>query len=175
MLILGITSRFLLVISTIIVVAGCLYSIRYLSRLKNRISTSIVLVPLYKGKASLIFGALIILTLIIVTFINMITGGANSYLLINLFIMLIFILALFITLITQRFAVIDTGIVAPYRYIDWIEFCDYEIEGNTVFFTGDKYGFGSLSSTTVRLYFNNSDLNKLQIILSRNKNKEYHN
>lgn len=169
MLILGITSRLIIILTTVVVAAGCLYSIRYLSLLKQRLSKSIILVPLYKSKAALIIGSLIILALIIIAVINMIIHPDMIYLLINIAVMLVFILALLVTLITQRFAVIDTGIIAPYRYIDWIQFSDYEIEDNTVFFTGDKYGFSSLSSTTMRLSVNSSDINKLELILSRNK------
>lgn len=169
MLILGITSRLILVIATIIVVAGCIYAIKYLNRLKNRLNTSIILIPLYKSKASLIIGAVIFFSLIIIDIIFIAMGKGNVYLLVNLLIMLTFIFSMIIKLITQRFAVVDSGIIAPYRYIDWIEFSDYVIEGNTVFFTGDKSGFSSLSSTTIKLFFNSSDLNKLQLILSRNK------
>jgi len=171
MLILGITVKFIMVISTVIVCFGCVYAVRYLIRLKNRLNTSIILIPLYKSKVSLIVGGFIVLALIITDIVYLTSKPQDIYLPINILIMLIFVQGLFIALIMQRFAVIDSGIIAPYRYIDWIQFSDYEIEGNTVYFTGDKYGFSSLSSTTMRMYFNSSDLNKLKLVLSRIKKK----
>lgn len=171
MLILGITTRLMMVIATAAVAAGSVYTIRYLIRLRNRLNTSIILIPLYKNKISLIVAAFLIFILIIIDIIAIAISLGNIYTLVNLLIMLFFIFALLLTMMTQRFAVIDIGIIAPYRYIDWIEFSDYGIEGNTVYFTGDKYGFKSLSSTTIKLSFNREDLNKLELILSRNKNK----
>ena len=168
MLIAGITTRFLSVFATVIVVISCILTIRYLERLKKRLSTSVVLVPLYKSKISLIIGEIIILTLLIITIIDM-ASASILYVHINLIIMLVSVFALLMALIMQRFAVIDTGVIVPYRYIDWIAFSDFEIEGKTVYFTGDKDGFSSLVSTTVRLSFNTSDLNKLQLVLTRNK------
>ncbi|MGI6700939.1 MAG: hypothetical protein ACOX3U_00495 [Christensenellales bacterium] len=171
MLISGITGRFIIILFTAAVAYGSLYTIRYLLRLKRRLNTSIVLIPLYKTKIPLIVGAAIVFALIVIDIIYLASAPENAYIPLSILIMLIFILAMLITLITQRFAVIDTGIIAPYRYIDWIQFTDYAIEGKTVFFTGGKNGFSGLSSTTMKMYFNPVDLNKLELILSRNKNR----
>ncbi len=87
--------------------------------------------------------------------------------LINLFVALIAIFILLIYVTIQRFAVTDSGIIVPCRFIDWLEFCDFEIDGSSVYFTGDKNGFYSLTSTTIKMSFNPSDLNKLEIILTK--------
>lgn len=165
----GITTRFLFGFLAAAVAAACIYTIRHIMRLKRRLNTSLVLIPLYKSKAGYVVCAFIVLSLMALDVAAMALGKENLYNLIIVFIMLTSILALFIAMITQRYAVVDSGIIVPMKYIDWIQFKDYSIEGNTVYFTGDRHGFSSISSTTLKLYFNSSDLNKLNLILSRNK------
>lgn len=164
-------SDFMIIFATLAVVSGSVFAIRYLIKLKKRLNTSIILIPLYKPKAFLIIAEIIIFSLIVFDIIFIITAADKLFLLINVLIMLVFVFLLLLTLLIQRFAVIDSGIIVPYRFIDWIEYSDYVIEDNTVFFTGDKNGFSNLSSTTVKLSFNASDINKLEMILSRNKNR----
>jgi cytochrome c oxidase subunit IV len=169
MLIAGITIRFIFGFLAAVVVAACIYAIRHIARLKRRLNTSLVLIPLYKSKAGYIVSAFIVLGLMALNIVAMALGRENLFNLIIVFIMLSSILALFIAMMTQRYAVVDSGIIVPLKYLDWIEFRDYAIEGNTVYFTGDRHGFSSISSTTLKMYFNSSDLNKLKLILSRNK------
>ena len=71
-----------------------------------------------------------------------------------------------IAMMSCKYAVLDNGVLLPYKFITWSEFGDYVIEGDSVMFTG-RNGRYTLSSTSVKLRFNPKDVAKLEKILSK--------
>ena len=141
-----------------------------LIRLRYHFQKSMILVPLYRNRARTIsLAALLFLAAI---------GSVVMAFLSGLFVIFIsaalaafsgfFLLAV---MSSVRFAVVDAGVVVPYRFIAWHELYDYYLNGHEIVFSGDSHGRRTLASTTIRMRFNVQDGHKLHIVLLQNKVK----
>ena len=159
----------LFIILAVIAVAMSAKSIVRLVNLNKRFNTAIVLIPLYKKLKWPIAGIVFMAICLIVDIIVMLIF--KYYIpCIAIAIAILSLIALFVTMITTKSAVLDSGIAVPYRFIEWATFYDYEIiDGNTIFFCGDEQGFDTVNSATHKLRFDEANLDKLTFILNKYK------
>jgi len=162
--------RILIPILAAFVVVLCLWRLRKLYVLQKSFRHSIVLIPLYKGRNTLFVGVVFFgISNIICAYYMILTGSVLVY----LYLIIIFTscLATCVGMLMSRHAVTDSGIVIPYRFIEWHNLYDYYIDGRTVIFSGNVKGQITLLSTTLPMRFNQDDLKKLEYILNKNKVK----
>ena len=91
----------------------------------------------------------------------------------GMIVMLVAVICLFYNLFVAKFAVLDSGVLLPYKFVEWSKLYDYILDEkeNSVMFTGDSHGRYTLSSTSIMMKYNPADLKKLQQILAKNKIK----
>ena len=137
-------------------------------RLKKKFNEAVVLVPLYKRSKWTHFSVILLGVCLIADIVFM--AVLKAYLVCGcLLVVIISLTALLILMITLRCAVLDKGIVMPYKFIDWSIFYDYAIDGDTICFCGDKKGFDTIFSASTRLTFDESYKEKLIQILEQYK------
>ncbi|MFI3228699.1 MAG: hypothetical protein R3Y23_00855 [Bacillota bacterium] len=147
-------------------IVGVCFAMKKIAKLKKRFKQAIVLVPLYKTSKFPAIGIGVFSAIIIAALVLMIIIG---YYIVCLCIiaMSASVIVLFSSMKMVRCAVLDIGVVVPYKFIDWSNFCDYEIENDTIFFVGDSKGNDTLASATQRLLFEAENKEKLAFILSK--------
>lgn len=151
------------------VVAGA-YVLQKLTKLKKHYRTALILIPLYYNKtweyiavAGLtVMGVICVVAMIITT----------QYIIFSsVLVFIIMVIILMVKMLTCRFAVLDSGIVTPFRYIDWLHLYDYKIEDGKVFFFRDEDGYDTIRAISPRLSFDSANKEKLEFLLSKNKVK----
>lgn len=77
------------------------------------------------------------------------------------------------TLASAKCAVVDRGVYAGIKYLDWYHVHDYIIDEDRglVILSCNKFTFGTLVGTTPPLKVAKNDIPKLKFILNKNKNK----
>ncbi len=152
----------------IISVVWSIVCIKKILDLKKQFNKAIIVVPLYKRSKWTHFSVVVLGICLIADIVFMIVFEA--YLICACVIVSIIALAaLLIIMMTLKCAVLDTGVVIPYKYIDWANLYDYGIEGNAIFFCGDKKGFDTMSSASTKLVFDEKNFEKLKLILNQYK------
>ena len=144
------------------------YVIRKLIALNRRFSAGIVLIPLYKRSKWPVF-ALTVLGICLVTDIVVMAVAGHYAPCISILIIIACLGAVLIIMMRTQCAVLDSGVIVPFRFIDWAHFCEYEIDGSTIFFCGDKNGFDTVNSATTKLNFDEANKDKLVYILDKYK------
>lgn len=160
-------SIIILPIMSVALVAIAIFKILEIKKVQQALNSAIVLVPLYKRKIALIIASVIVLLVMAGTAVIMVVYGwiiECVSLLTGEFAVLVTLTAM----MSCKFAVLDNGVLLPYRFVPWSEFDDYVIEGESIMFTG-RDGTYTLSSTSVKLTFNPTDKGKLEKILSKSK------
>lgn len=165
-------STIVIAITSVIVTIICVLKIRELKKVQEELNSAIVLVPLFKNHVMLTIGLGLLTSLLIVALFVLFTQGYVIAML-GLIITLISLIILFVNLFASKFAVLDSGVLLPYKFVEWSKLYDYIIDEkeNSVMFTGDSHGRYTLSSTSIMMKYNPADLKKLQQILSKNKIK----
>lgn len=144
--------------------------IKRMIRLNSLFNNGMVLIPLYLKKTWY---------LIINTILLCLTGFAiiaalatRHYIMYGCAALIcLCLVALLSVVIASRFAVLDCGIIVPFRFIDYLHLYEYKIEDNTIFFFKDEKGFDSLSAVTPKLRFSEEHLPKLEYLLKKHSNK----
>lgn len=154
-------------IAAIILCSRAMYKVR---QLKLKYKAAIILIPLYYTKAWHIMLLGVFVTLIVAAIILMITIGL--YIVFSsIIIILITFSILIIKMLTCRFAVLDCGIVTPFRYINWLHLYEYRIKNGKVFFYRDEDGYDTIRAISPRLSFDEANTPKLEFLLNRHKVK----
>ena len=155
----------LLPIVSVALVVIAIFKILQLKKVQQALNSAIVLVPLYKRKISLIIASTVVLLLMVASIVLAVVFG---YILESVCLLTceVGVLCMLIAMMSCKYAVLDNGVLLPYKFITWSEFGDYVIEGDSVMFTG-RNGRYTLSSTSVKLRFNPKDVAKLEKILSK--------
>lgn len=159
-----------LALAAVTLIWNC-YSMGKIFKLRARFNAAIVLIPLYKRSEWLI--AAIVLVSIAMLFDIVFMVFYSYYLFAaSLMFICVNILILLITMVKTKCAVLDSGIVVPFRFIDWTHFYDYSVEDNTVFFCGEENGADTLNGATGKLRFDPANAEKLNYILSKHKSQK---
>jgi hypothetical protein len=143
-----------------------------LLKLRSKFKAAIVLIPLFKKTRWTVLAMVLVLLLLVANLVLMFVYPALLVTTVCLIAICITILSLLIALVSVRCAVLDDGIVVPFRYIQWTQLSNYVVSGNTIFFYGDDKGFDSLTHVTKKLFFDKSNLEKLHYILSKHKKED---
>ncbi len=156
------------VILAVISIVGVSIEIDKISKLRKRFKQSIVLVPMYKTSKLPAVGIIIFAIILIV---DIILFFSTSYYIacISIVVISIAMIVLFVEMQRMRCAVLDIGVVVPYRFIAWTHFYDYELSGDTIYFVGDENGNNTLSSATQSMRFEAENKEKLSFILSKHR------
>jgi len=144
--------------------------IKKLIKLNALFNNGMVLIPLYLKKTWY---------LVLNTFLLFLFGGAvlvaiasGQHILYGcIALTCLCLIALVSTMLASRFAVLDCGIIVPFRFIDYMHLYEYKIEDNTVFFCRDEKGFDSLAAVSPKLRFSPEHLSKLEYILKKHTSK----
>ena len=154
-------------LAAIILCSRAMYKVR---QLKLKYKAAIILIPLYYTKVWHIMLFVIYVSLIVVAFIFMLT--TRLYVIFSsIIVILIMFSALTIKMMTCRFAVLDCGIVTPFRYINWLHLYEYSIKDGKVFFYKDEDGYDTIRAISPRLSFDEANTAKLEFLLNRHKVK----
>lgn len=160
----------MMIIATAAATVLCARAMYKVRQLKLKYKAAIILIPLYYTKAWHILLVSAYLILVITAVVLMIT--THMYI---IFASIIIILAMFtsltIKMMTCRFAVLDCGIVTPFRYINWLHLYEYRIEHGRVFFYIDEDGYDTIRAISPRLSFDEANTAKLEFLLNRHKVK----
>ena len=161
-------SLVILPITSVVLAMIAIFKILQIKKVQQALNSAIVLVPLYKKKSALLVASFLIISLMVLT---VVVGVLFGLILESVCLLAgeVCVLAIVIALLSCKFAVLDNGVLLPYRFVPWSEFSDYVIEGEKIMFTGHN-GAHTLSSASVRLSFNVADKAKLEKILSKSKN-----
>ena len=149
------------------------FVIRKLVRLNGRFKHAIVLIPLYKKYKwqwvmPILMGGCLIADIVYLS----IAEGASDYMVgAALLVIIVMMSVIMAMMMLTKCAVLDSGIVVPYRFIEWTELYDYKIEDSTIFFMGDANGFDTLGAATTKLTFDVANAEKLQFILEKHKKR----
>lgn len=157
----------LLAVASIIFCSIAMYKIR---QLKLKYKAAIILIPLYHRKIWYIF-SLVLLAILLFLSILFIAITKMYVIFCSIIISISMIIALLIRMMTCRFAVLDCGIVSPFRYIDWLHLYEYKIENNKVFFYKDEEGYDTINAISPKLSFDKANLNKLEFLLNKHRVK----
>ena len=157
-------------ILAVIVLVLVVLKMKSLIVLQSKFKQAIVLVPLYKKRFSLLFSIFILFLCDVACFYFIIK---DNYVIIffSLIAIITSVIVLMVYMVMFRLAVMDKGILVPYRFIEWHHLYDYYIEGYKVSFGGNDKGLDTLTSNTPPLKFNVADLNKIKYILDKNRVK----
>lgn len=165
----GLASVILPVVAVVLAVISVVKA-RRLTRLKRHFRKSMILVPLYKNRALALAFSVIFFLIAIACAFSAITSG-QVLVFASLTVCALSAFWLVTVMGTVRFAVVDAGVLVPYRFIAWHELYDYYLDGNEITFSGDSHGRRTLSSTTIKMRFNVQDEHKLHIVLLQNRVK----
>lgn len=161
-----------LLLAAVAVVWGA-FAMRKLARLNARFKNAIVLIPLYKRyKWQFVMPALMLAVLIGDIVYMALAKAPSDYMVgAGLIVIVVMLSAVMAMMMLTKCAVLDSGIVVPYRFIEWTEPYDYKIEGTSIIFMGDAEGFDTLGAATTRLSFDDANSDKLKFILERHRNR----
>lgn len=160
-------SLIVLPITAVALVAIAIFKILEIKKVQRALNMAIVLVPLYKKRIALVVASLIDVILMVLSVILAVLYGCVVEA-ICLLVSEFAVLCILTAMISCKFAVLDNGVLLPYRFVAWSEFCDYVIDNESIVFTG-RDGRYTISSTSVKLTFNPSDKAKLEKILLKGK------
>ena len=161
-----------LVLAAVSVVWGAFVVIK-LVRLNGRFKNAIVLIPLYKKYKwqwvmPFLMGGCLIADIV---YLSLSDSAADYMVGAALMVIIVMLSVIMAMMMLTKCAVLDAGIVVPYRFIEWTELYDYKIEDSTIFFMGDANGFDTLGAATTKLTFDVANAEKLQFILEKHKNR----
>lgn len=157
----------LVAIASIVFCSRAMYKVR---QLKLKYRAAIILIPLYYSKGWHILMLSLYIILIITAIALMIT--TKLYVIFaSLIVILVMFSILVIKMLTCRFAVLDSGIVTPFRYINWLHLYEFEIEKGKVFFYRDEDGYDTTRAISPKLSFDEANTGKLEFLLNRHKVK----
>jgi len=144
--------------------------IRRMLKLNVIFNHAIVLIPLYHKKTWLI---ILNTLLLLFAFAAVILGFLTRHYTIftSLLTVILSLIALVTTMLAGKFAVLDSGIIVPFRFIDFMHLYEFKIEGNKIFFCRDNKGYDTISSITPNLTFSIENLSKLEYLLNKHINK----
>lgn len=161
----------IMILSIAIAVVSVIWSIVCIKKildLKKKFNNAILVVPLYKRSKWTHFSIAVLGLCLIADIVFMIV--LKAYLVCAcILVIIVALITLLIIMMTLKCAVLDSGVVIPYKYIEWAYLYDYGIEGNTIFFCGDKKGFDTMTAASTRLTFDAHNYEKLKLILEQYK------
>lgn len=162
------------ILSIAIAVVSVIWSIlcvKKLFDLKKLFNSSTIVVPLYKESKWTHFSIAFLCACLVADIVLMIV--LEAYVVCAcLMVGILALIAVLFFMMASKCAVLDSGVVIPYKYIDWAHLHDYYIEGNTVFFCGDKKGFDTLTAASIKLTFDEQNYDKLKLLLDQYKNNK---
>lgn len=139
-----------------------------LLKLKKQFDNSVVVVSLYKRSKWTHFTISFLALALVADIVFMIV--LKAYLVCAcILVILLSLIALLIVMMTLKYAVLQDGIIIPYKFVPWDKFYDYKVYDNHLIICGDKKGFDTLTSATTPLEFDDNDKNELIEILEKNK------
>ena len=139
-----------------------------LLKLKKKFNDSVILIPLYKRSKWTHFTICFLGLAIIADIVFMIV--LKSYLVCAcILVILISLVALLIVMMSLKYAVVDEGLIIPYKIVIWEKFYDYKIYENKIIFCGDKNGFDTFTASSTPLIFDDRFKDKLIEILDKHK------
>lgn len=159
------------ILTALVAALFSLIAMRKIKQLKLKYKTAIILIPLYYTKVWHIMLLGIYLTLIIVSLILMF-ATAQYIVFCSIITILIMFSAVAIKMLTCRFAVLDCGIVTPFRFINWLHLYEYKIKKGKVFFYKDADGYDTIRAISPRLSFDEANSEKLEFLLNSHRVKE---
>lgn len=143
--------------------------IKRMIKLNSLFNNGMVLIPLYLKKTGFIALNTILLFFTAASIVTAI--ASDRYILFGCAALIcLCLIALVSIILASRFAVLDCGIIVPFRFIDYMHLYDYRIEDNTIFFFRDEKGFDALSAVTPKLRFPEEHLPKLEYLLKKHIN-----
>ena len=130
-------------------------------KLKKHFNKAIVIVPLYKRSKWTHFSVCLLGVCLITDIVFM--AVLKAYLVCScILVILVSLIVLLVFMMTLKCAILDSGIIIPYKFIHWSTFYDYGIENDTIFICGDKKGFDTFTAASTRLTFD--EINKEKIV-----------
>lgn len=148
----------------------CARAMSKVRQLKQQYKAAIILIPLYYTRAW--HFALVGAYLVLITAATVLMFTSGLYIIFSSIIVILAVFtALTIKMMTCQFAVLDCGIVTPFRYINWLHLYEYRIEHGKVFFYIDEDGYDTIRAISPRLSFDEANTGKLEFLLSRHKVK----
>lgn len=139
-----------------------------LLKLKKQFDNSVVVVSLYKRSKWTHFTISFLALALVADIVFMIV--LKAYLVCAcILVILLSLIALLIVMMTLKYAVLQDGIMIPYKFVPWDKFYDYKVYDNHIIICGDKKGFDTLTAATTPLEFDDNDKNELIEILEKNK------
>jgi ligand-binding SRPBCC domain-containing protein len=160
----------MMILTAVAAILLCSRAMRKIRHLKQQYKAAIILIPLYYTKIWHIILVSIFAILMAVAAALMFTSGLY-FIFGSLIVILGMFAALTIKMMTCQFAVLDSGIVTPFRYINWLHLYEYRIENGKVFFFMDEAGYDTTRAISPRLSFDEANTGKLEFLLSRHKVK----
>lgn len=156
------------ILLALVTLVWSVFVVRKLVELNRRFSAAIVLIPLYKRSKWPVFALSFLGVCLLADIIVMAVAGHYA-LCVSIIVIIACLGVILVMMISAKCAVLDSGALVPYRFIDWAHFCDYEIDGATIFFCGDKNGFDAVNAATTKLNFDEANKEKLTYILDKYK------
>lgn len=167
------TQYFINIISIIIAGLTVIWTITLVKRVINLnviFNHAIVLIPLYHKKTWLfIINIMFLCFLVGAVILGLVTRYYTFYG--SVIVVLICLITLISSMIAAKFAVLDSGIIVPFRFIHFMHLYEYSIEDNKVFFCKDEKGYDTINSISPKLFFSLENLNKLEYLLKKHVNK----
>ncbi len=167
----GLFKIVILVLSIIIAVASVSWSIiiiKKLLELKKILNENVVLIPLFKRSKWTYFSFALLVVCFIADIVYLILY--KEYLVCScILVIIISLMTLLAFMIKFKCAILDTGLVVPYKFIPWETFYDYGFDSEALFICGDKKGLDTLTASTTRLDFDKSKRNEVVEILEKHK------
>ncbi len=161
----------ILVLSISIAVISAVWSVIAIVNLlilKKKFNNAIVVALLYKRSKWTHFTISFLALAVVADIVFMVV--LKAYLVCAcILVILISLIALLIVMMTLKYAILEDGIVIPYKFVPWDKFYDYKIYDRHIIFCGDNKGFDTLSSATTPLEFDDSVKVELTEILDKNK------
>ena len=165
----GLASVVLPVVAVIMAIIS-VAKVSKLAKLKRYFRKSMILVPLYKNRMlAFVFSMLFFIVAVASVLLAVSTGQVLIF--VSLAVCALSSFWLVSGMGSVRFAVVDAGVLIPYRFIPWHELYDYYLDENVIIFSGDRHGRRTLSSTTIKMRFNTQDAHKLRLVLQQNRVK----
>lgn len=147
------------------------FVLKKLIALNRRYKRAIVLIPLYKRSKWPIFALSLLGLCLVGDIVYMIVKPGDWILTLSVLVIIGMLASVLVVMILTKCAVLDSGAIVPFRFIEWARFYDYRIEGTTIFFIGDDRGFDTMGAATCKLDFDEANLDKLKFILEKYKNR----
>lgn len=153
----------LIVLFSVLAVAtivGSIFCILKLKKINNKFRSSNILVPL-KQKKAMHMVSICLLAIFFVLDIVLI-AVEREYIVGSCLMVIILSLSLVvIELFKFKSAVLNDGIIIPYRFISNKKLINYNIQNNSICFYGDDKGYDTITSFTPIIRFENSNKDTL--------------